>query len=219
MELTLVVTTDSSVAPTGVRSLSRMRRTTTATAALLVVLAGCTTDDPGPSGADDPPSPPAPLPSSSGAAADGTTAPGSVLRYGETARVPMQRSGEAPDGLIDVTIDGVEELGTAEGVEVADDESVYVVRGTLVVVEPPDDRQQPTVFVTGSLGDRPTNGVGWEESEALGCLPVNLDDDAAVGTTHDFCEVAIAPPDQPVGGAWYFAREDGGDGGRVVWQE
>lgn len=217
MGLTLAAATDSPVSSAPARSLIRMRLTTAAPAALLVVLAGCTTDDTGSSGADDPPSPPAPLQSSSGAAADGTTAPGSVLRYGETARVAMQRSGEAPDGLLDVTVVDVEELGEVEGAEVDDDESVYVVSGTFVVVEPPTGRQQPTVNVTGSLGERITNGVGWEENKTVGCLPVDLDDDVEAGTSVGFCVVAIAPPDQPVGGSWSFFEDAGGE--RVVWQE
>lgn len=190
---------------------SVLRSPTVAVAVALVLagtLAGCG-DDPGSSsgagGASSATSAPAaalPEPSTS-VAADGTTAPGSVLVLGETAVVPVATPDGEVVGTARVTVDAI---GASDGAVpdwAATDDVVHRIDARLEVVTwTSGSRVQAGTLLTGAVGDR---AVGKAEPATGGdptCEPGDIGADAAPGDVVALCVGAVAAADAPLVAAW-----------------
>ncbi|GAB3075942.1 hypothetical protein [Nocardioides zeae] len=183
---------------------------TAAAVVLLAPLAACSSDpdadpdaDPGAGDAGSSTSAlPLPAPTSA-TAADGTTAPGSVLGLGDTALVPLDRSNGDGSAVVRVTVTAIEPSEAPVPSWADDGDVVHRIDATLTV-ESWDGEERLTVgpwlggAVDGTAVGKADAGVDTE----IGCDDPGLGPVEEPGTTVDVCVTAVAPADATVVAAW-----------------
>ncbi|MFW6773086.1 hypothetical protein ACOACO_02290 [Nocardioides sp. CPCC 205120] len=145
--------------------------------------------------------------STSSATADGLTTPGSRLLVGEAATVPLvSPRGGTQVGVAEVVVTGIEPVPADDlaGTEVDEGQAVHVLRATLTVVElaPDAGPLQPTVDLNGAVDGGPLGKTSSADADALGCGPLDLDEDTAPGTVLEMCVTAVSDPDAQVDATW-----------------
>lgn len=209
------------------RPLTTRSLATLAALALLAPLAACGDDDADPGDGDSSAGPststePAALPAPTTAtAADGTTAPGSVLVLGETALVPLGTFGDPPAGTVNATVTSIEATD-GEVPDWADDgDVVYRIDATLEVVTWVDgERAAADPWLNGLVGDAPLGKADPTIYAEIGCESPGLGSREEPGATYEVCVTAVGPADAPVVAAWSMSGSDYGlDGGSpLLWR-